>query len=145
MRSDRLCHAVEHADHHTLLNPGFGRSDGGATHDISYAERRKRDRCELPEFSAWRGMSAQRFTPHTFTKKKPVIACFGSVSASGGYYVSMAVGDKENTIFAEPTCSTGSTGRGRWWSSATAPARSSCRRHSSSRTRSSTLSANRGG
>ena len=31
MRSDRLCHAVEHTDHHTLLNPGFGRSDGGAT------------------------------------------------------------------------------------------------------------------
>jgi protease-4 len=34
----------------------------------------------------------------------------GGLAASGGYYVSMAVGDTENTIFAEPTCWTGSIG-----------------------------------
>src|SRR5438045_8468491 len=34
----------------------------------------------------------------------------GGIAASGGYYVSMAVGDKPDTIFAEPTCTTGSIG-----------------------------------
>jgi protease-4 len=34
----------------------------------------------------------------------------GGMAASGGYYVSMAVGDVENTIFAEPTSITGSIG-----------------------------------
>jgi protease-4 len=34
----------------------------------------------------------------------------GGIAASGGYYVSMAVGDKPDTIYAEPTCTTGSIG-----------------------------------
>jgi protease-4 len=34
----------------------------------------------------------------------------GGIAASGGYYVSMAVEDQENSIFAEPTCVTGSIG-----------------------------------
>ena len=34
----------------------------------------------------------------------------GGIAASGGYYVSMAVGDEPNTIFAEPTGYTGSIG-----------------------------------
>jgi protease-4 len=34
----------------------------------------------------------------------------GGVAASGGYYVSMAVGDQEKSIFAEPTTTTGSIG-----------------------------------
>ena len=34
----------------------------------------------------------------------------GSIAASGGYYVSMAVGDEPGTIFAEPTAFTGSIG-----------------------------------
>ena len=34
----------------------------------------------------------------------------GSIAASGGYYVSMAVGHTPGTIFAEPTCFTGSIG-----------------------------------
>ena len=34
----------------------------------------------------------------------------GSIAASGGYYVSMAVGHEPLTIFAEPTCFTGSIG-----------------------------------
>jgi protease-4 len=40
----------------------------------------------------------------------PLVVSMGGMAASGGYYVAMAVGDKEDTIFAEPTCSTGSIG-----------------------------------
>jgi protease-4 len=43
-------------------------------------------------------------------KSLPVVVSMGGMATSGGYYVSMAVGDKENTIFAEPTTSTGSIG-----------------------------------
>ena len=43
-------------------------------------------------------------------KSLPVVVSMGGMAASGGYYVSMAVGDKPDTIFAEPTCSTGSIG-----------------------------------
>ena len=40
----------------------------------------------------------------------PMVVSMGGMAASGGYYVSMAVGDQPDTIFAEPTCSTGSIG-----------------------------------
>jgi len=40
----------------------------------------------------------------------PMVVSMGSIAASGGYYVSMAVGDQENAIFAEPTSTTGSIG-----------------------------------
>lgn len=40
----------------------------------------------------------------------PVVVSMGSVCASGGYYIAMAVGDQENCIFAEPTTWTGSIG-----------------------------------
>jgi protease-4 len=43
-------------------------------------------------------------------KKIPMVVSMGSIAASGGYYVAMAVGDKENTIYAEPTTWTGSIG-----------------------------------
>ena len=43
-------------------------------------------------------------------KKIPLVVSMGSVAASGGYYVSMVVGDQEDSIFAEPTCTTGSIG-----------------------------------
>lgn len=43
-------------------------------------------------------------------KSIPLVVSMGGMAASGGYYVSMAVGDKPDTIFAEPTCSTGSIG-----------------------------------
>lgn len=42
--------------------------------------------------------------------KKPLVVSMGSVAASGGYYVSMAVGHQPDTIFAEPTTWTGSIG-----------------------------------
>ena len=40
----------------------------------------------------------------------PVVVSMGSLAASGGYFVSMCVGDKPDTIFAEPTTWTGSIG-----------------------------------
>jgi protease IV len=40
----------------------------------------------------------------------PVVVSMGGVAASGGYYVSMCVGDTPETIFAEPTTWTGSIG-----------------------------------
>lgn len=43
-------------------------------------------------------------------KKVPLVVSMGSMAASGGYYVSMAVEDQENAIFAEPTTTTGSIG-----------------------------------
>jgi len=43
-------------------------------------------------------------------KAVPLVVSMGSMAASGGYYVAMAVGDKPDTIFAEPTCTTGSIG-----------------------------------
>jgi protease IV len=43
-------------------------------------------------------------------KGVPMVVSMGSIAASGGYYVSMAVGDQEGSIYAEPTTTTGSIG-----------------------------------
>ena len=43
-------------------------------------------------------------------RKLPIVVSMGSVCASGGYYVAMAVGSQADTIFAEPTTWTGSIG-----------------------------------
>lgn len=43
-------------------------------------------------------------------KSVPLVVSMGGVAASGGYYVAMAVGDQEDSIFAEPTTTTGSIG-----------------------------------
>jgi len=40
----------------------------------------------------------------------PVVVSMGGMAASGGYYVSMAVGDQKDSIYAEPTTTTGSIG-----------------------------------
>ncbi|NOZ40800.1 MAG: signal peptide peptidase SppA [Planctomycetes bacterium] len=40
----------------------------------------------------------------------PLVVSMGSICASGGYYLAMAVGDEEDAIFAEPTTWTGSIG-----------------------------------
>ena len=42
--------------------------------------------------------------------KFPVVVSMGSICASGGYYIAMAVGDAEDVIFAEETTWTGSIG-----------------------------------
>jgi len=43
-------------------------------------------------------------------KQIPMVVSMGSMAASGGYYVAMAVGARPDTIFAEPTTWTGSIG-----------------------------------
>jgi protease IV len=43
-------------------------------------------------------------------RKIPLVVSMGSVCASGGYYIAMAVGSEPNSIFAEPTTWTGSIG-----------------------------------
>jgi protease IV len=43
-------------------------------------------------------------------KKVPLVVSMGSICASGGYYVSMAVGSQPDSIYAEPTTWTGSIG-----------------------------------
>lgn len=43
-------------------------------------------------------------------RKLPLVVSMGSICASGGYYIAMAVGDQQDTIFAEPTTWTGSIG-----------------------------------
>jgi protease-4 len=43
-------------------------------------------------------------------EKFPMIVSMGSICASGGYYIAMAVGDQKLAIFAEPTTWTGSIG-----------------------------------
>ena len=43
-------------------------------------------------------------------RKLPLVVSMGSICASGGYYVSMAVGSQPDSIFAEPTTWTGSIG-----------------------------------
>lgn len=40
----------------------------------------------------------------------PMVVSMGSMAASGGYYIAMAVGDQEQSIYAEPTTTTGSIG-----------------------------------
>jgi len=43
-------------------------------------------------------------------KKVPMVVSMGGIAASGGYYLAMAVGDQQRTIYAEPTTTTGSIG-----------------------------------
>lgn len=43
-------------------------------------------------------------------RELPIVVSMGSICASGGYYMAMAVGETPDTIFAEPTTWTGSIG-----------------------------------
>ena len=43
-------------------------------------------------------------------RELPLVVSMGSVCASGGYYIAMAVNDEQDAIFAEPTTWTGSIG-----------------------------------
>jgi protease IV len=43
-------------------------------------------------------------------RELPLVVSMGSVCASGGYYIAMAVGDRVDSVFAEPTTWTGSIG-----------------------------------
>lgn len=62
------------------------------------------------------GVGASHYLYHhlkemTEEKEIPLVVSMGTICASGGYYISMAVGDQhEDVIFAEPTTWTGSIG-----------------------------------
>ena len=43
-------------------------------------------------------------------RKIPMVVSMGGIAASGGYYISMAVGHAPDVVFAEPTAFTGSIG-----------------------------------
>ena len=43
-------------------------------------------------------------------KKIPLVVSMGGICASGGYYISMAIGNEADTIWAEPATMTGSIG-----------------------------------
>ncbi len=43
-------------------------------------------------------------------RKLPLVVSMGGIAASGGYYVAMSVGDQGQSIYAEPTTTTGSIG-----------------------------------
>lgn len=43
-------------------------------------------------------------------RKLPMVVSMGSLCASGGYYIAMAVGDQPDALYAEPTTVTGSIG-----------------------------------
>jgi protease IV len=43
-------------------------------------------------------------------RKIPLVVSMGAIAASGGYYVAMAAGPNPKTIYAEPSCWTGSIG-----------------------------------
>ena len=43
-------------------------------------------------------------------RELPIVVSMGGLCASGGYYLAMAVGGQENSIYAEPTTWTGSIG-----------------------------------
>lgn len=60
-------------------------------------------------------VSASDYILHHLNKLReekdiPLVVSMGDLAASGGYYVSMAVGDRQASIFAEPTTTTGSIG-----------------------------------
>ena len=46
----------------------------------------------------------------TSDRNLPVVVSMGSIAASGGYYIAMANGGQDDTIFAEPSTITGSIG-----------------------------------
>ena len=61
------------------------------------------------------GVNASDYIYHHLRKmlekrKIPMVVSMGGLAASGGYYVSMAVGHSPDVVFAEPTCFTGSIG-----------------------------------
>lgn len=43
-------------------------------------------------------------------RKLPLVVSMGGITASGGYYIAMAVGEQPQSIYAEPTTTTGSIG-----------------------------------
>jgi protease-4 len=79
------------------------------------AERGKLKGLVLRVDSPGGSVSGSDYIFHHLTKLRaetqiPIVVSMGGLAASGGYYVSMAVGNTPDTIFAEPSTFTGSIG-----------------------------------
>jgi protease-4 len=91
-------------------------SDGFVKQQIDQARNdRKVKAIVLRVNSPGGSVAASDYLYHHLSKlrteaEKPVVVSMGSMAASGGYYIAMAAGPTEKTIFAEPCCFTGSIG-----------------------------------
>lgn len=90
--------------------------DGFVKHQIDRIARDKKVKAVVVRVDSPGGtVTGSDFIFHHLKKLKeerslPLVVSMGSMAASGGYYVAMAVGDQEDSIYAEPTTTTGSIG-----------------------------------
>jgi protease-4 len=90
--------------------------DGYVKHQIDHIRKDKRVKAVVVRVDSPGGtITGSDYILHHLKKLKeekdiPLVVSMGSMAASGGYYVSMAVGKEEKSIYAEPTTTTGSIG-----------------------------------
>lgn len=90
--------------------------DGFVKHQIDRIARDKKVKAVVVRVDSPGGtVTGSDFIFHHLKKLReernlPLVVSMGSMAASGGYYVAMAVGDQEDSIYAEPTTTTGSIG-----------------------------------
>lgn len=90
--------------------------DGFVKHQIDRIARDKKVKAIVLRVDSPGGtVTGSDFIYHHLKKLRderslPLVVSMGSMAASGGYYVAMAVGDQEDSIYAEPTTTTGSIG-----------------------------------
>lgn len=90
--------------------------DGFARKQIDQARRDKNVKAIVLRVNSPGGtISGSDYIYHELNRlrqesNKPIVVSMGSLAASGGYYVAMAVGHTPDTIFAEPSTWTGSIG-----------------------------------
>lgn len=90
--------------------------EGYVKHQIDYVRDDENVKAVVVRVDSPGGtVTASDYILHHLTKlredrKIPLVISMGGIAASGGYYVSMAVGDQPQSIYAEPTTTTGSIG-----------------------------------
>ena len=91
-------------------------NDGFLKRQIDHARKDKAVKAVVLRVNSPGGtITASDYLYHRLTELRqesgiPLVVSMGGIAASGGYYVSMAVGDTKDSIFAEPTTWTGSIG-----------------------------------
>ena len=94
----------------------IGRGDGYVKHQIDRVRADENVKGIVLRVDSPGGtVTGSDFIYHHLTRLReerqlPIVVSMGGMAASGGYYVSMAVGDQEKSIYAEPTTVTGSIG-----------------------------------